>query len=81
MSGDHHDGTYITVKSQDGQKRWRVLPCLTPPRSLDELESIRKNVVASRRGGGVPKNQLEPDPLNFGRTKKLCHSMIDHVHP
>ena len=65
----YNNGVYVTVNGQNG-KRWRVLPDLLPPRSLEELSAIRAAAVASRKGGGVPPHQLEPDP--FGLCKKLA---------
>ena len=59
----------MTVQGKDG-KRWRVLPDLKPPRTLEELESIRRAAIYGRRGGGVPLAQLEPDPFNLHN--KIC---------
>ena len=60
----YNNGAYVTVKGQSG-KRWRVLPDLQPPRSLLELQRVRREAILAGRGGGVPLAQLEPDPFNL----------------
>ena len=60
----YNNGMYTTVQSTNqSNKRWRILPNLQPPKSMEELERIRKMAVQSRKGGGVPLQQLEPDPF------------------